>query len=329
MSERVLWDVRPSREGEEEQRMCPPADFEGVARSVRPVGGGPEALRIKLLGGFSVSVGSRILQQNEWSLRKAANLVKLLALSPSHRLHREQVMDTLWPDLGMQAASNNLRQALHAARRTLQPNRAANSRYLSLQEKQLTLCPRGRLWVDVEAFEEAAATARRGRDPATYRLAIELYAGELLPEDRYEEWAEVRREELRRLYLALLMELADLCEERGEQETAVETLGRVVSEEPTQEEAHAGLIRLYALSDRRTQALAQYKRLREALSDELGTEPSASTRHLNEEIAAGRFPPSKPTAPAAEKPPLEVGKHNLPAPRTSYVGREREMVEIK
>ena len=53
---------------------------------------------------------------------------------------------------------------------------------------------------------------------------------------------------------------------------------------------------------RRTQALAQYERLGEALSERLGTEASASTRHLYSEIAAGRFPPSKPTAPAVEEP---------------------------
>jgi two-component SAPR family response regulator len=86
--------------------------------------------------------------------------------------------------------------------------------------------------VDVEAFEEAATTARRSRDPAAYRLAIELYAGELLPGDRYEEWAEGRREVLRRLYLTLLIELAGLCEERGEHEAAVEALRRVATEDP-------------------------------------------------------------------------------------------------
>ncbi len=287
-------------------------------------------VRIRLLGGFSVWVGSRAVSEGAWRLRKAANLVKLLALSPSHRLHREQVIDALWPGLGMQAASNNLRQTLHAARRTLDPDRAANSRYLSLQEKQLTLCPREPLWVDVEVFEEAAATARRTRGPAAYRLAIDLYTGELLPGDRYEEWAEGRREELRRLYLALLFELGDLFEERNEPEAAVETLQRAATEEPTLEEVHAGLIRLYALSDRRTQALTQYERLREALSNRLGTEPSASTRRLYEEIAAGRFPLGKPNAPTVEEPsPLEVGKHNLPAPRTSFVGREPELRNVK
>ena len=46
------------------------------------------------------------------------------------------------------------------------------------------------------AFEEAAAKARRLRDPAAYRAAADLYAGELLPADRYEAWAEERREGL-------------------------------------------------------------------------------------------------------------------------------------
>src|SRR5215204_705186 len=208
-----------------------------VRSSETPIGEKREAVRVWMLGGFRVSVGSTTIPQDAWRLRKAANLVKLLALSPFHRLHREQVMDALWPGLGIQAASNNLRQTLHAARRTLEPDRGANARYLSVQEKQLTLCPRGRLWVDVEVFEEAAATARRVRDPAAYRLAIEMYAGELLPGDRYEEWAEGRREELRRLYLELLVELAGLCEERDEHEAAVGALRRVATEDPTQEEA--------------------------------------------------------------------------------------------
>jgi hypothetical protein len=33
--------------------------------------------------------------------------------------------------------------------------------------------------VDVEAFEETTAAARRSKDPATYRFALDLYAGEL------------------------------------------------------------------------------------------------------------------------------------------------------
>jgi predicted ATPase/DNA-binding SARP family transcriptional activator/DNA-binding CsgD family transcriptional regulator len=285
-------------------------------------------VRIRLLGGFSVSVGSRTIEEGGWRLRKAANLVKMLALSQGHRMHREQVMDVLWPELGSGAAANNLRHILHVARRAFDRDPSAGSHYLNLHGDQMTLCPDGQLWVDAEAFEEAAAAARRSQDPAAYRTAIELYSGEFLPDNRYEEWVEVRREELRRLLLALLVELAGHYEERGEYGPAVEALRRVVAEEPTLEEAHASLMRLYALSNRRGEALAQYGRLREVLSGMLGSEPSSATRCLRDEIAAEDHPSTHLAATPPEEP-SNANKHNLPAPRTSFVGREREMLEIK
>jgi len=55
----------------------------------RPRADGPETVRVWLLGGFRISVGSRTITQDAWRLRKAAALVKLLALAPNHRLHRE------------------------------------------------------------------------------------------------------------------------------------------------------------------------------------------------------------------------------------------------
>ena len=286
----------------------------------------PETVRAWLLGGFWVSVGSQIIERDQWRLRKAAGLVKLLAIAPSHRLHREQVMDLLWPDLGRKAASNNLRRVLYIVRKVLDP--AAGSRYLASQDGSLVLSPEGQLWVDVEAFEEAGISARRSRDPAAYRAAIELYAGELLPDDRYVEWAENRREQLRRLYLELLVELTGLYEERGEYRQAAETLQKALSEEPTNEEAHASLMRLYALSERQGEALAQYERLRGILSGRLGTAPGAMTRALRDKIATGSFQPTQHAVPPQEKP-WHADKHNLPAPGTSFVGREREMVEVK
>jgi predicted ATPase/DNA-binding SARP family transcriptional activator/DNA-binding CsgD family transcriptional regulator len=297
------------------------------------------AVRIRLLGGFSVWVGDRKVDESAWRLKKAASLIKLLALAPSHRLHRERAMDLLWPESGKKAASNNLRQTLHVARRTLHPDPQINSRLLSVSGEQVVMCPEGQLWVDVEAFEEAADTARRSKDPGAYRAAIELYSGELLPEDRYEEWAESRRQELRQRFLFLLVDLAELYQERGAEEDlapAVQALQRVLAEEPTNEEAHVCLMRLYALSGKQGEALKQYARLSEALSSGLGVEPSASTRALREEIAAGRFPadptqtPTQPVGPpAGETSGGGAQAHNLPAQRTSFVGREREILEVK
>jgi predicted ATPase/DNA-binding SARP family transcriptional activator len=311
----------------------------------RPTGAGrsePEAMRIKLLGGFQVWVGSRAIEENQWRLRKARSLVKLLALSPGHRLHREQAMELLWPGLEPHAAANNLHYALHVARRALEPavpasssEATSSSSYLHRGDEQLTLCPDSPVWVDVEAFEEAAAAARHARvEPAAFRAAIDLYAGELLPEDRYEPWVEERRAQLEELYLSLLLELAILHEEREEFGEAIEALGRVVAQEPTHDGAHVELMRLHALSGRRREALRQYERLREVLNSEFGTEPEEATTQLQQEIWAGTFPPGD--SPPAGLPPGEeapspggAARHNLPLARTSFIGRERERLEVK
>jgi DNA-binding SARP family transcriptional activator len=50
-----------------------------------------DRLAIQLLGDFRVSVGPRAIAEREWTLRKSKSLVKLLALAPRHRLHREHV----------------------------------------------------------------------------------------------------------------------------------------------------------------------------------------------------------------------------------------------
>ena len=283
-------------------------------------------MRIWLLGGFRVAIGARPVKKDAWRLLKAAALIKKLALASGHRLHREQVMEVLWPELGRKAASNNLRNALHAARTSL--DSATGSRYLASEDDSLVLCPGGELWVDVDAFEEAAVGVRRSGDPAAYRAAINLYAGDLLPEDRYEDWAEGRRQELRHTRLSLQVGLARTYEGRGEYERGIDVLQRALSEEPTNEEMHTGLMRLYAFSESRGEALAQYEQLREALSGELDAQVSATTERLREEIAAGRLSPAQHTLPPTEEP-SETGKHNLPAPRTSFVGREREMKGIE
>src|SRR3954469_9645996 len=78
-------------------------------------------LAVHLLGEFRVSVGFRAINEREWTLRKAKSLVKLLALAPRHRLHREHVIDRLWPEMDPEDGANNLHRVLYTARRILEP----------------------------------------------------------------------------------------------------------------------------------------------------------------------------------------------------------------
>src|ERR671937_650000 len=148
-----------------------------------------KACFIRLQGGFRVEVDGRPVPPDAWRRRKGADLVKLLALAPRHRLHREQVMESLWPERESEPGTANLRKAIHYARRALGDVAA-----IRLEGDMLVLWPTGDLQVDIEVAEATAANAlATGRD---LEAAADLFTGELLPEDRYAPWAEAARERL-------------------------------------------------------------------------------------------------------------------------------------
>ncbi|MGI9016451.1 MAG: hypothetical protein ACR2HR_04970 [Euzebya sp.] len=76
-------------------------------------------MTVRLFGGFSVDVDGRVVPEEAWRHRRAAGLVKVLALAPRHRLVREQAIEKLWPGLSANAGASNLRKAAHRARRAV------------------------------------------------------------------------------------------------------------------------------------------------------------------------------------------------------------------
>jgi DNA-binding SARP family transcriptional activator len=109
--------------------------------------------RIQLLGDFSVEVDGRFIPSTAWTRRHAAALVKLLALRPGRQLHRERVLDSLWPDLGVEKAAPQLYKAAHFSRRLL------GSDAIVLRGEVVTLFPGVDVEVDALAFDAAAESA--------------------------------------------------------------------------------------------------------------------------------------------------------------------------
>ena len=230
--------------------------------------------------------------------------------------------ELLWPDRTADSAANNLHQALYVARRALEAAGADALECLALARRHAGPL-RGAPGRDRRRrVRGAAELARAAGTVEAYRDALALYRGELLPEDRYEDWTAGRREALRELHLALLLELAELHAGLGDAAGAVETLQRAVVDDPMHEEAHRRLMRLFAEVGRRQQALAQYQQLRQTLRREYEADPDPETRRLFQDILAGRLDPIAATeAPAESRPPgarrgaAKAGaapRHNLP-----------------
>jgi predicted ATPase/DNA-binding SARP family transcriptional activator len=294
-----------------------------------------KAVQITLFGAFAVCVGGEVVPEGAWRLRKAKSLMKLLALAPERRVHREQATELLWPERAPAAAANNFHQALYVARRALEAAGAETSTVLPLRDDMLVLYPGGRVEIDVDAFEAGVARAHGSGELSDYRAALELHGGELLPEDRYEAWAVGRREAVSAAHLGLLLDLSSRLAEGGDAEAAIAALEQVVVIDPLHEGAQRALMRLFAAAGRRQHALAQYQRLRQALRRDLEAEPDPQTARLYRALLRGDVnfdPPDqelrRKAAHALRAARAGPASHNLPIALTSFIGRDRELREI-
>jgi DNA-binding SARP family transcriptional activator len=222
---------------------------------------------ILVLGGFRAVVDGVDVPPDAWSQRRARDLVKLLALAPRRRLHREQVIEALWPELPATAGGANLRKAVHFARRALGWEDA-----IAIVDGMVELAPDATVTVDSETFEREALSAQRSCDTGQFAKAAELYTGELLPEDRYEPWAEESRANVHRKYVQVLRAGAQW--------------ERLVEVEPFDEAAHRALIRQHLVTGDRASALDCYERLTRILDEELGIVPDAESEALYREALA-------------------------------------------
>ncbi|MBL0419898.1 AAA family ATPase [Ramlibacter sp. AW1] len=217
----------------------------------------PVDVSIRLLGGFALEPA-----RGDTALgRRATQLLELLSLQPQRSLLHDEVVEALWPHLSPGAGSANLRKAAHHARRYVGTPDA-----LVLRGGRVFLLPGRGVDCDAEHFERAADHALSRGDPQACRDALELYRGELLPDARYEPWAEQPRQRLRDKYLRLLRQAGQL--------------ERLVQEEPADEAAHLALMEAELAAGRRTAALRWWAHLRDHLQASLGVAPGPRVEAL-------------------------------------------------
>jgi DNA-binding SARP family transcriptional activator len=205
-------------------------------------------------------------------------------------IHRDRLVEWLWPHLPAARGLASLHTALHSLRGWLEPGLARGSRSSLL----VTDGQAYRLVVDAPDSWDAgdflalARAALANDQPGGRRerlLAAEaMHTGPFLPEWRYEDWAAARREQVDQVHRDVLCGLAEDFEAAGQAEGAVSRYERLLALEPERERWHRALMSAYAQAGERALALRQFHACRRILIDRLGVEPSDETRALYREL---------------------------------------------
>jgi DNA-binding SARP family transcriptional activator len=229
---------------------------------------------LRLLGGFEIRRQGRPVSLPP-SL--AAQAVKVVALNG--RLTVDELVDHLWENAGPGVGTRRLRNVLWRVR-------SACGELVRREGNVLRLAPEAS--TDVDRFRclvEAAAAAGPGTEETTEaaRAALHCYRGELLPDDRYADWAAGARESVGRLYVGTLELLVDEAAKSGRMGEVVELLDRLAAADPHDERHLVRLAEVHLRLGKRGRALEALGRAERTLQD-LGMRPSPPVVRLRETL---------------------------------------------
>jgi predicted ATPase/DNA-binding SARP family transcriptional activator len=257
-------------------------------------------------------------------------LFAFLVLHANRAVSADAVIDAVWgPE--RDGAVKRLHMGIARLRKALQPLdtdrgsvlRTVSGGYL------LSVAP-GEL--DADAFADQLLEGRRALaegDPAGASVllgeALALWRGAPLADVAFEEFAQAEIRRLEELRLSALETRVDADLQLGRHRELIAELETLFAGQPTHEGFAGQLMTAFYRSGRQGEALEVYQRTRVQLTEQLGLEPGPALKALQTQILEHASELSTGGSSVDGSEP----DHNLPALASSFVGRERELAELR
>ncbi len=268
---------------------------------------------VQAFGPLHLEFDGRRLGPTDLGGRKPKVLLEILLLADGHPIPRERLAELLWDRDPPRNVPGTLDTYASVLRRTL-----AGHRHLLVTEPEAYRLVRSELLVDLDRFDALVArSAQLERGAAQRELledALHLVGGEVLADEPYAPWLLETREHYQRRVLDVAVAAGTAALLDHDHAAALRHAERVLHTDPLDERAHRLAMVGHHLAGVGAAALRAYERCREALAEQLGTDPSRATEQLHLDVLRGR--------PAAE---LVAGFSGgpQPAPSTPKVAARR------
>ena len=246
------------------------------------------SLLVYCLGSFRVYKDDQLIEK--WPGNKCKQILKYMVVHRNAPVNQEVLMELFWPGMGLKGARRNLYQAIYNLRQALQTD-GEDYPYILTEGNSYSLNPELEFWVDSEAFDlhyqnaqTLIASDRSEEAMREFQMAEDLYLGEFLAEDRYEDWPLVHRENLKNAYLDALDQLSQYFYAKGQFATCIYYCRKILAEDNCREDAHRRVMLCYINLGQPHLALRQYHTCVEALREELDVPPMPATEELYQQI---------------------------------------------
>ncbi len=253
-------------------------------------------LRVNMFGNFQVWQGQHEIKPGDWKRQKARQLFQLFITQSGNLMEREQIIDTLWPELDEDGGQRDFKIAYTTLTKVLEPNRdrKSPSSYVTRDASRYGLITHADLVVDSFELEHLVHTGDRlySTQPEAalpyYEKGLKLYSGEYLQEYPYEEWADEGRRRYQSMWLRTAERVGQVRMLQGDWQGVIEIAQQILAQDSCWEPAWRMRIQAEYQMGNRSNALRLYDECEEVLEREMGISPEPETFKLYEKISGGR-----------------------------------------
>jgi predicted ATPase/DNA-binding SARP family transcriptional activator len=304
-------------------------DFEPIPLLVcmTPWGG---SMEFRILGTLQVSHAGSLLAIGGPRHR---TLLTVLLVSANEVISAGRLIESLWGEESPKSAPAMLHVRVCELRAALRAGRPEHSAGL-LTRGGGYLLQVGADELDARRFERLAASGRQAMARADYesasaslREALALWRGPALVEVAERAFAQAEVARLEALRLQALEDRLEADLALGRHDDVIPELGGLVADHPLRERLWRQLMLALYRAGRQGEALGTYQAVRELLVDRMGIDPGVELQRLQAAIL--RQDPELELRAVASGAQRREPPNNLPAALTSFIGRERELAEIR
>ena len=269
---------------------CEPESVEAISISSPDR---PRFLRVRSFGKLEVESSYGLVEHKYWRKRKARMLFLLLLCAPSHELPRDIILERLWPDMDRAAAQRNFYVNWSHMRKALVCLTAGANLDVFADASSDACWLSGLLESDLDQFDVELGVLRSARVAGDTTAVVasamrltDIYRGELLPIDLYEEWFEEDRSRTKRDFCDAMVTGARCATEASQHDVAMVFLKRASTIDPWREDIYQLMMQCQMVAGQRSGAIETYNRCRARLVDDLGIDPSAETVRIFQDVLA-------------------------------------------
>lgn len=244
-------------------------------------------LKIYALGSFYIENGKQIMQESDWDSLISLKLFKYLLVHIGETIVHEKIVGELWPDSDLTTGVKRLYNTIYKLRSMFNDNSSEliittpigyslNRQILILDWQVFT-----KIYYDFKRKYNNGLPKEENQEIINLlKRAVNLYRGDFMPNDKYEDWTREFREEYREMYLEIIKVLANNLYCSGNKLEALHYLKKGIREEPYREDFYFMVIKILKEEGRIAEAVSLYNKYEKIIKDELDVFPSEQLQEM-------------------------------------------------